>query len=227
MNGERVLRVDLHTHTHYSPDSILSPRRFVETCRRKGINCVAVTDHKTIRGALAVQELADFRVIVGEEIETSAGQVIGLFLREEVRPGLSPEETIETVRAMGGIVGVPHPYDRVRSSPLREEALLRILAQVDIIEVFNARTIFQADNERSRRLAEQHGKAMSAATDAHTPWEIGGAYTEMPAFEGPGDFLAALGKGKVVGRRSFVGFHLLSSWAKIKWRLHLGRRIAQ
>ena len=75
---ERVLQVDLHTHTHYSPDSIMSPRWFVETCRRKGINCVAVTDHNTIRGALAVRELADFRVIVGEEIETSAGQVLGL-----------------------------------------------------------------------------------------------------------------------------------------------------
>ena len=111
MNGERVLRVDLHTHTHYSPDSILSPRRFVETCRRKGINCVAVTDHNSIRGALAGRELADFRVIVGEEIETAGGQVLGLFLEEEVRPGLSPEETIERVRAMGGLVGVPHRID--------------------------------------------------------------------------------------------------------------------
>ncbi len=109
MNGERVLRVDLHTHTHHSPGSITSPRSFVETCRRKGINCVAVTDHNTIRGALAVRELADFRVIVGEEIETSAGQVIGLFLEAEVRPGLSPEETIERVRASGGLVGVPTP----------------------------------------------------------------------------------------------------------------------
>ncbi len=78
MNGERVLRVDLHTHTHYSPDSIMSPRWFVETCQRKGINCVAVTDHNTNPGALAVRELADFRVIVGEEIQTAAGQVLGL-----------------------------------------------------------------------------------------------------------------------------------------------------
>ena len=87
--------------------------------------------------------------------------------------------------------------------------------------------VFAGDNDRSRRLAEEHGKLMSAATDAHTPWEIGLAYTEMPPFEGPGDFLTALGKGKVVGKRSFGGFHLRSTWAKIRWRLHLGRRVAQ
>ena len=221
------MKADLHAHTHFSRDAVTSVETFARRYEQAGIDCVAVSDHNNVDGALAVREVALFQVIIAEEIRATEGEIIGLFLQESVRKGLTPEDTVRAIREQGGLVLVPHPYDRLRRSPLREEALLRILPQVDIIEVFNARTVFQADNERSRRLAEEHGKAMSAATDAHTPWEIGGAYTEMPPFEGPGDFLAALGKGKVVGQRSFVGFHMLSTWAKIKWRLHLGRRIAR
>ena len=84
-----------------------------------------------------------------------------------------------------------------------------------------------ADDDKGRRLAEEHGKPMSAASDAHTPWEIGLAYTELPDFEGPEGFLQSIGKGKIVGKRAFFGLHFISTWAKIKWRLHLGRRVAQ
>ena len=218
MNGERVLRVDLHTHTHYSPDSIMSPRWFVETCRRKGINCVAVTDHNTIRGALAVRELADFRVIVGEEIQTAAGQVLGLFLEEEVRPGLSPEETIERVRGMGGLVGVPHPYD-LRGLALRHDEIVRLLPQIGFMEVLNARVLFPGINEKARRLARELGLAASAGSDAHTPWELGRAYVEMPEFEGPGDFLEALRNGEVAGRRSNRLVNLINYYAVLRHKL--------
>lgn len=221
------MKADLHAHTHFSRDALTSVETFVRRNQRAGIDCVAVSDHNNIDGALAVREVAPFQVIVAEEIRSTEGEIIGLFLRESVRKGLTPEDTVRAIREQSGLVLVPHPFDRVRRSVLREEALLRILPQVDVIEVFNSRTVMQADNHRARRLAEEHGKPMSAATDAHTPWEIGLAYVEMPPFEGPGDFLVALGKGKVVGRRSFVGFHLLSTWAKIKWRLHLGRRVAK
>jgi hypothetical protein len=221
------VKADLHAHTHFSRDAVTSVETFVRRYQRAGIDCVAVSDHNNIDGALAVRSSAPFRVIVAEEISTTEGEIIGLFLQESIRKGLTPEETVRAIREQGGLVLVPHPYDRVRRSPLREAALFRILDEVDIIEVFNARTVFQADLGKSRRLAEEHGKLMSAATDAHTPWEIGLAYTELPEFEGPGDFLVALGKGRIVGRRSFIGFHLLSTWAKIKWRLHLGKRIAK
>ena len=212
------MRVDLHTHTHYSPDSILSPRRFVEACQRKGITCAAVTDHKTIRGALAVQELADFRVIVGEEIQTAAGQVLGLFLEEEVRPGLSPEETIERVRAMGGLVGVPHPYDRLGLA-LRHDEIVRLLPQIGFMEVLNARVLFPGINEKARRLARGLGLAASAGSDAHSPWELGRAYVEMPEFEGPEDFLEALRKGEIVGRRSSPLLNLISLYAMLRHKL--------
>src|SRR3990172_2626904 len=221
------MKADLHAHTHFSRDAVTSVTTFARRYQRAGIDCVAVSDHNNIDGAVAVGEIAPFRVIVSEEIKSSEGEIIGLFLQETVRKGLTPEDTVRAIREQGGPVLVPHPFDRMRRSPLREEALLRILPDVDVIEVFNSRTILPADDERARRLAEEHGKLMSAATDAHTPWEIGLAYTELPAFEGPGDFLIALGKGAVVGRRSFIGLHAISTWAKIKWRLHLGRRVAQ
>lgn len=221
------MKADLHAHTHFSRDAVTSVETFVRRYQRAGIDCVAVSDHNNVDGALAVREIAGFRVIVSEEIKSREGEIIGLFLQESIHKGLTPEDTVRAIREQDGLVLVPHPYDRLRRSVLREAALLRILADVDIIEVFNSRTAIKADNDRSRRFAEEHGKAMSASTDAHTPWEIGLAYTEMPPFEGPGDFLAALEKGTVVGRNSFVGFHFISTWAKIKWRLHLGRRIAK
>ena len=221
------MKADLHAHTHFSRDAVTSVETFTRRYEQAGIDCVAVSDHNNVDGAFAVREIAPFRVIVAEEIKSTEGEIIGLFLQETVRKGLSPEDTVRAIREQNGLVLIPHPFDRLRGSPLREEALLRILPDVDVIEVFNSRTVLKADDDRGLRFAQQHGKAMSAATDAHTPWEIGLAYTEMPAFEGPEDFLASLGRGTIVGKRSFIGVHLISTWAKIKWRLHLGRRIAR
>jgi hypothetical protein len=221
------MKADLHAHTHFSRDALTSVETFARRYERAGIDCVAVSDHNNIDGALAVREIAPFRVIVSEEIKSSEGEIIGLFLQDAIRKGLTPEDTVRAIREQGGLVLIPHPYDRLRRSVLREQAIRRIMKDIDIIEVFNSRTTLRADLDRSRRLAEAHGKLVSAATDAHTPWEIGLAYTELPPFEGPGDFLVALGKGRIVGRRSFVGVHLLSTWAKLQWRLHLGRRVAK
>ena len=221
------MKVDLHAHTHFSRDALTSVSTFVRRYQRAAIDCVAVSDHNNIDGALAVRSDAAFRVIVSEEIKSSEGEIIGLFLQETIRKGLTPEDTIRAIREQGGLVLIPHPYDRVRRSPLREDAALRIMKDVDIIEVFNSRTVFASDNQKSRALAETHGKLMSASSDAHTPWEIGLSYTDMPPFEGPRDFLIALGKGTLVGRSSFIGYHFLSTWAKIRWRLHLGGRVAR
>jgi predicted metal-dependent phosphoesterase TrpH len=220
------MKADLHAHTHFSRDGLTSVSTFIERYQRSAIDCVAVSDHNNIAGALAVEHDAPFRVIISEEIKSTEGEIIGLFLQAPVRKGLTPEDTVRAIKEQSGLVLLPHPYDRLRRSPLREEATLRIMSDIDVIEVFNSRTVFRGDNDKSRRLAEEHGKLMSASTDAHTPWEIGLAYTELPPFEGPGDFLVALGKGSCVGRTSFVGFHALSTWAKIRWRLRLGRRIA-
>jgi hypothetical protein len=217
-----LLKADLHTHTHYSRDCWTSPERYVRRCLKVGINCVAITDHNSMEGALAVQRIAPFKVIVAEEIKTTEGELVGLFLKEAIPRGLTPEETIERVKAQGGLVSLPHPFDRIRREPLRGPARERVLGHLDVIEVFNSRTSLRRDSERARRLAEELGLPMSAGSDAHSPWEIGAAYVEMPDFDGPQEFLEALRQGRIVGRRSNPLVHVLSTLAKVRSRL--GRR---
>ena len=221
MDAERTRRADLHTHTHYSPDAITSPKRFVEACRRRGLGCVAVTDHNTIRGALSVRDIAEFTVIVGEEIRTARGEVLGLFLTEEIPRGLSPDETVERIKAQGGIAGVPHPCDRFRGA-LDPADIVRLAPQIDFIEVLNARVVRGGDNDRAARLAAEHGFALSACSDAHSPGELGRAYVELRPFEGASDFLAALRRGRIGGRLSSPLVHLWSRYGAIRrwlgWR---------
>lgn len=216
--ADKLIRADLHNHTFYSPDSITSPQRFVRECQRRGIDCVAVTEHNTIRGALAVREIAPFPVIVGEEIRSSQGEILGLFLTEEVPPGLSPEETVRRIAEQGGLVGIPHPFDRFRGA-LEYEAMRRIATHIHFIEAFNARTTFPGDNGRALRYAQDNGLPVSAASDAHSPWEVGRAYVEMPDFQGPLSFLAALRQGHIVGQLSNPLLHLTSRWAWLRRRL--------
>jgi predicted metal-dependent phosphoesterase TrpH len=214
-----LLKADLHTHTYFSPDSLTSPEKYVQACLKQGVNCVAVTDHNDIGGALAVEKLASFRVIIGEEVESSEGEIMGLFLQEKVPAGLSPEETVQRIREQGGLVCIPHPFDRFRRERLAEAALMRILPQVDIIEAFNSRTTSRGDNEHAARFAQEHGLAMSAGSDAHSVRELGRACVEMPDFEGPRGFLQALGEGRIVGRLSSPLVHLWSRWAWLRRRL--------
>jgi len=219
-----VLKADLHTHTHYSRDSFTSPQQYVDRCLKLGINCVAVTDHNSIEGALAVERIAPFKVIIAEEVKTRDGELTGLFLKEAIPPGLTPEETIERVKAQGGLVSLPHPFDRMRREPLRAQARERILSHLDVIEVFNSRTTFRSDNERARRLAEELGLPMGAGSDAHSPWELGTAYVEMRDFEGQEGFLEALRQGRIVGRRANPLVHIVSTLAKVRSRLGLRPR---
>jgi predicted metal-dependent phosphoesterase TrpH len=214
-----LLKADLHTHTYFSPDSLTSPEKYVQACVDRGINCVAVTDHSAIGGALAVEKLASFKVIIGEEVESSEGEIMGLFLLEEIPPGLSPEESVRRIKDQGGLVCIPHPFDRFRAEHLTEAALMRILPQVDIIEALNARTTLRGDNERAARFAREHGLPISAGSDAHWTRELGRACVEMPEFEGPGEFLQALAEGRLVGRVSSPLVHLWSRWAWLRRRL--------
>jgi len=214
-----LLKADLHTHTYFSPDSLTSPEKYVQACVNRRINCAAVTDHNAIGGALAVEKLASFKVIIGEEVESSEGEIIGLFLQEEMPAGLSPEETVRRIKEQGGLVCIPHPFDRLRGTRLAEAALMRILPQVDIIEALNARTTRRRDNEHAARFAQEHGLAMSAGSDAHSARELGRACVEMPDFEGPREFLQALGEGRIVGRLSSPLVHLWSRWAWLRRRL--------
>ncbi len=216
-----LIKADLHLHTHRSPDSRNLPSDIVATCISRGINCIAVTDHNRLGGAIEVKAVAPFTVIPAEEIKTPVGEIIGLFLEEEIPRGLSPEETAMRIRAQGGLVMIPHPFDRLRQSKLSEEALNRLVAAslVDIIEVFNSRTSLLADSRRARRFAERHGLLMGAGSDAHTLGELGRCYVEMPAFKDKDGFRQSLAQGRIFGNRSWPSVHIFSTIAK--WRKKL------
>jgi predicted metal-dependent phosphoesterase TrpH len=214
-----LIKADLHIHTCYSIDCLTPLEKIVTRCLELGINCVAVADHNTIAGALKLREIAPFKVIVAEEIATTAGEVMGLFLNERVAQGLSAQETISRIRSQGGLVAIPHPFGRSPFWHANTLTSTEILSQVDIIEAFNSRTPFSGSIRRAGMLARQYGKAGSAGSDAHTLSEIGRAYVEMPEFDGPDEFLKSLAQGRIFGQKSSYLAHLASTWARTKKRM--------
>lgn len=198
------MKVDLHLHTCYSPDSNASLKSIIERCKRLGIGCIAVTDHNTIAGALRMQEIAPFPVIVGEEVMSSAGEIIGYFIGEQIPRGLSPQEVVARIKDQDGLVCLPHPFDGFGRYPLKAEYREELLSQIDIIEVFNARSIRNNFSEQARLYAQQHGFLCSAGSDAHSAREVGNAYVDMPNFGNRDEFKISLGKGRIAGQKNSV-----------------------
>ncbi len=218
-----MLKADLHVHTRYSKDSTSPPEEIVRHCLDTGINCLAITDHDTTAGAIEVKRIAPFKVIISEEILTNRGEIIGYFLNEEVPPHLSPEETIARIKEQGGLVCIPHPCDRFRPhSKLRRDALERVLPQVDMIEVANSRTYLSRDSRRALELARVNGLPGTAGSDAHVVREIGKTYVEMPGFETPQEFLAALRQARVVSEKTSVLIHFYNIRNRLIKRLGRG-----
>jgi predicted metal-dependent phosphoesterase TrpH len=211
-----LVRVDMHSHTNYSRDSVIAPEVMAERYERAGLHAVCVTDHNTIDGAIRLQRFASWTVIVGEEISTSEGELIGLFLQRAIQPGLPALETIREIHAQGGLAVVPHPFDRLRRFRLDTAVLESVVAEIDIVEAFNSRTLLMSDNERTVSWARSKGLVMGGGSDAHTPGEIGTVYVEMPAFAGPAEFLAALRQGAVVGRRSNPFLRLQTAFTRFR-----------
>ena len=213
-------KVDLHSHTVYSKDCLTRTRAHVERARAVGLTRIAVTEHNRLDGALAAKALAPDLVIVGEEIKTTHGEVIAWFVREEVPRGLSPKETVRRLRDQGAVIAIPHPLDSLRTSAMGLETVLTIIDQVDALEVLNARCVRPQDNVAARELARAHGKLQTAGSDAHTLFEVGRCYLEMPAFEDdPDSFRAALALAQPCGVVSPFWPHLASTWAKIRKRI--------
>lgn len=215
----RLLKADFHIHTEYSLDCNTPLPKIVRRCLDIGINCIAIADHGTIKGALKMQGLAPFPVIIAEEVLTTHGEIMGLFLQEEIPNGLSVEQTIGHIRAQNGLVCIPHPFDRLRYSALNSDIVEELVGQIDVIEVFNARSLLAHPSNRAQLFAEKYGIGQSAGSDAHTASEIGHAYVEMPEFKGRDDFLQALAKGKVVGQRTNPMIHFASVWTRLKGNL--------
>ncbi|MFC1923765.1 PHP domain-containing protein [Chloroflexota bacterium] len=211
-----MLRADLHIHTEYSFDTSMSLDSIISRCLKLGINCVAIADHGTIAGAVKMKEIAPFAVIVAEEILTPIGEIMGMFLTEEVPNGLTPEETIARIKAQEGLVCLPHPFDRFRGIGQRYKGIESVISEIDIIEVLNSRVVLNRYNRKAEFFAQKHGLLRSAGSDAHTLHEIGHAYVEMPEFDGREEFGAALAQGSVFGRRSCPLVHFASVWSRLR-----------
>jgi predicted metal-dependent phosphoesterase TrpH len=194
------LRIDLHSHTMWSGDSTTTPEEFAAAVDASGLDVVCVTDHQSIAGALELRERLQVRVVVGEELRTAAGEIIGLFLTERLPAGVDPIEAARAIRDQGGIVYIPHPFDPMRRN-LSEPALYALAEHdlIDAVEVLNAKTSLSHLNEQAAAFADTYELAAGAGSDAHVPLALGAAYVEMPDFDGPTDFLAKLRAGRVVG----------------------------
>ncbi len=194
------VRVDLHSHTMWSGDSTTTPDEVEAAVVAAGLDVVCITDHHAVKGAFELAERLPCRVVVGEELRTHHGEIIGLFLTERIPFGTPPAEAARAIRDQGGVVYVPHPFDPMRRN-LTEPALDALVAAglVDAIEVINAKTSLASLNRRAAEFAARHGLAAGAGSDAHVPLALGSAYVEMPDFDGPTDFLAKLALGRPVG----------------------------
>ena len=210
------LKADFHLHTMYSMDCEMALEDIIKRCLKMKINCLTVSDHGTIEGALKMQEMAPFKVIVAEEILTPHGEIMGMFLKEGIPSGISVEEALSRIRQQDGLVCLPHPFDPFRGLKLDNGKIEELAAQADILEVFNARSPLSLGESKARNLADRHNLAVTAGSDSHTLREIGHTYVEMPDFSGKDDFLEALRQGRISRRRSSLLVHLGSFRAKLK-----------
>ena len=200
---------DLHLHTSWSHDCSIDVDELLDHAEAQGLGAIAVTDHNVIGGALEAAERARGRrltVIPGEEVKTAdQGEVIGLFLREEIPRGMSFGETIEAIRAQGGLVYLPHPFDRMHAIP-KPETLHRHLAEIDVLEVYNARLLFEGYNEEALRFARKYNLTVGAGSDAHVLAGVGTGAVRMRRFSGPEEFLVSLHDAEVLRRPKSLAY---------------------
>lgn len=196
------IQCDLHMHTNHSYDCATPVEVLIERAKEVGLGAIAVTEHNEISGALAARELAggDLKVIVGEEVKTAhQGEIIGLFLEEKIPRGMTLEETIAAIKSQDGLVYVPHPFDRMHSV-LDYENLLKVVDDVDIIEVFNPRIAVSAFNDEAERFAAKYRIVAGAGSDAHVPQGLGSVKIRLRDFDGRDEFLEALREADIIRR---------------------------
>ncbi len=217
--------VDLHVHTSASFDSIASPESVVRAAAERGLTHLAITDHDRIEGAVAARDIArsaapELTVIVGQEVKTRDGDLIGVFLERDVPSGLSPTEAIAEIRAQGGLVGIPHPFDRFRGSLLDAELLASLAPVVDWVETHNARIMVGNGNEQAAAYALANDLPGVAVSDAHSAMEVGVAYV---ALEGDpssaAGLLAALPSAELISGRATFFIRAVTPVAKVIQRL--------
>ena len=189
-----MLRVDLHLHSDSSPDSSTSLRELVETCRRLKLDRIALTDHNTASGAIELANWEPTLAIVGEEVKSSDGEIIGLFIDRTIRRGADPASICDEVHSMGGLVYVAHPFDPRRAHFSRER-LAALSDRIDIVEVYNA-WCDPESNRKAQEFCDEFGKVAATGSDAHSAAELGLSWMEMDEYISPRDFLVKLGRAR-------------------------------
>lgn len=218
------MRVDLHIHTNASIDSIIHPKELISRAERAGLDAFAITDHSTVNGWKPILEYAErVAVIKGEEVlivreGRKVGEILALFINEMI-PNSDVGEILDRIKEQDGVAVVPHPFDRLRRR-LSEEELVEIRRGIDAIEVFNARVVFSRDNKKAFEFARRFNLPMVGGSDAHTPWEVGAAYTVADCSDLE-EFRKVLKKGRTraMGRRTSILFHILTKMVSTKNKL--------
>jgi hypothetical protein len=214
---------DLHLHTSWSHDCTVDTEDLLDNAEAQGLGAIAVTDHNVFGGAREAVELARDRnliVIPGEEVKTDGqGEVIGLFLSEEIPRGMSFADTVAAIKAQGGLVYLPHPFDRMHSIP-DSATLRRHLADIDVFEVYNARLLFEGYNDEALRFARKYNLTMGAGSDAHVPQGLATGGVRMRAFDGPEEFLLSLRSAEILRRPKSLAYLQSLKWvAQVKERV--------
>jgi predicted metal-dependent phosphoesterase TrpH len=215
--SKKLIRVELHCHSILSKDSLMKPKKILEHCKRIGVDKVAITDHNAIQAAMACAEIYPEDVIVGEEIQTSEGELLGYYMSEWVPPNLSPMETIHLLREQGAVISIPHPFDPYRGSHWKAGALAAIAPFVDAIETFNARCLSQEPNQQAEAFAKAQNLLATVGSDAHCRWELGRATLRLPDFNDANSFKAALTSAQPISKLSPATIHLVSRIA-VFWK---------
>jgi predicted metal-dependent phosphoesterase TrpH len=229
-NARALAFADFHIHTRFSRDSILSEDKFIRVALERGLTHVAITNHNNVEGAISVRDRVaeldvDDRltVILGEEVSTADGELVGVFLQRTIPRGLSAEETADEIHAQGGLVSVPHPFDPFRAAHIRLDPLVRLAetGRVDMLEVFNSRVTFQRHNQEAAEFAARYEIPGIAASDSHSSLEVAMSFNAMPAFESAEELNAALALNEWHGSRSTVLIHVTTRYAV--WSNVIGR----
>lgn len=227
-----LARFDLHLHTEFSPDCDTDLGRIEPHCQSVGVTGIAVTDHNTIEGALRMRDRArSLHIIVGEEVSTCDGDVIGLFLKEHIAPRMSALETMEAISAQGGLVYLPHPFDKSKARRTKGASLQSVLTAIDIVETFNGKVGRDQYNMLALDFARHHHKVFGGGSDAHNLHAIGTVVNDIDTEEDlndPAAFLRALKHAQILGhRRSPIGGWLVRgrrplslAWRRIRGETH-------
>jgi predicted metal-dependent phosphoesterase TrpH len=225
---------DFHVHTRHSRDSLLGEDRFIRLALERGLTHVAITNHNNVEGAVAVRDRVAalgleerLHIVLGEEVSSADGEIVGIYLTHTVPPGLSAEATADAIHAQGGLVSIPHPYDPFRRSHIRKGPLLQLAeaGKVDAIEVFNSRVTFARHNEEAADLAVRYGIPGIACSDTHSGIEVAMSFNALPAFASADELRAALRENEWHGSRSTKWIHLTTRWAV--WSKAARRRLGR